>query len=154
MRDNRSVVTRHTLLDQARSLSFLVAEDNAVNQKLVVRLLEKRGHSVVLAVNGREALSALEKRSFNVVLMDGEMPEMDGFEATRRLREKEKFSGAHLPIIALTAHAMQGDKDRCLACGMDGYVSKPIKLEELFSVIDDVLRRVTRIPEAESLNSQ
>jgi two-component system sensor histidine kinase/response regulator len=153
MRDNRSVVTRHTLLDQSQSLSFLVAEDNAVNQKLVARLLEKRGHSVVLAVNGREALSALEKRPFDVVLMDGEMPEMDGFEATRRIREKEKLSGSHLPIIALTAHAMQGDKDRCLAGGMDGYVSKPIKLEELFSVIDDVIRRVTRNPEVESLNS-
>jgi two-component system, sensor histidine kinase and response regulator len=129
-------------------------EDNAVNQKLVGRLLEKKGHQVLLAVNGREALNALDKQTFDVVLMDGEMPEMDGFEATRLIREKEKISGAHVPIIALTAHAMQGDKDRCLACGMDGYVSKPIKPEELFSTMDDVVRRVAHNLKAETLHSR
>jgi PAS domain S-box-containing protein len=137
------LVTRHTIREQERSLSFLVAEDNAVNQRLIARLLEKRGHSVVLAQNGREALEALAQRTFDIVLMDGQMPEMDGFEATKLIRQKEKGSGKHLPIIALTAHAMQGDKERCLACGMDGYVSKPIKLEELFSVVEKVVPGIT-----------
>jgi signal transduction histidine kinase/CheY-like chemotaxis protein len=132
---NKPLVTRHTLREQRQSLSFLVAEDNTVNQKLITRLLEKRGHSVVLVQNGREALEALEKRSFDIVLMDVQMPDLDGFEATKRIREMEKTNGGHLPIIALTAHAMQGDKERCLAAGMDGYLSKPIKLEELFAVI-------------------
>jgi PAS domain S-box-containing protein len=138
----RDLVTRHTVLEQTKSLSFLVAEDNTVNQKLIARLLEKRGHNVVVAQNGREALEALEKRSFDIVLMDGQMPEMDGFEATKRIREKEKVSGLHLPIIALTAHAMQGDKERCLAAGMDGYVSKPVKLDDLFSIIENAVSRI------------
>jgi CheY-like chemotaxis protein len=97
-----------------------------------------------LAQNGREALEALEKEHFDIVLMDVQMPEMDGFEATQLIREKEKASGAHLAIIALTAHAMKGDEERCLACGMDGYVTKPIKLEELFSVIENVAPGITR----------
>jgi two-component system sensor histidine kinase/response regulator len=134
--DSRALVTRQTLQEKRQPLSFLVAEDNAVNQKLVGRLLEKRGHRVVLARNGREALEALQKQSFDVVLMDGLMPEMDGFEATKLIREKEKLSGIHLPIIALTALAMQGDKERCLACGMDGYVPKPVQPEDLFREID------------------
>jgi PAS domain S-box-containing protein len=142
--EKRVLVTRHTVLEQGRALSFLVAEDNLVNQRLIVRLLEKRGHSVLLAKNGREALEALEKRSFDIVLMDGQMPEMDGFEATRQIREKEKGTGARMPIIALTALAMQGDQARCLACGMDGYVSKPIKLEELFTVIEEVAPGINR----------
>jgi two-component system sensor histidine kinase/response regulator len=144
----RALLTRHALRDQKQSLSFLVAEDNAVNQRLIVRLLEKRGHHVVLAQNGREALEALEKQAFDIVLMDLQMPEMGGFEATQRIREKEKASGAHLAIIALTAHAMKGDEERCLAGGMDGYVSKPIKLEELFSVMENVAPGITRRPDA------
>jgi PAS domain S-box-containing protein len=131
-----TLVTRHTIREQRQSLSFLVAEDNAVNQTLIARLLEKRGHTVVLAQNGREALEMLEKHAFDIILMDIQMPEMDGFEATKRIREKETVSGGHQPIIALTAHAMKGDEERCLAGGMDGYVTKPIKLEELFSVIE------------------
>lgn len=136
------LVTRHTLREQQDSISFLVAEDNTVNQRLISRLLEKRGHTVVVAQNGLEVLQALQKRSFDVVLMDGQMPEMDGFEATKKIREAEKASGNHLPIIALTAPAMQGDKERFLACGMDGYVSKPIKLEELFAVITNVVPNI------------
>jgi two-component system, sensor histidine kinase and response regulator len=136
--ETRALVTRHTLREQRQSLSFLVAEDNAVNQTLIVRLLEKRGHTVAVAQNGREALEALEKGHFDIVLMDVQMPEMDGFEATELIRAKEKASGAHQPIIALTAHAMEGDKKRCLAGGMDGYVSKPLKLEQLFTVIDEI----------------
>jgi two-component system sensor histidine kinase/response regulator len=142
--EKRALVTRHAVREQTHSLSFLVAEDNAVNQRLILRLLEKRGHRVVLAQNGREALEASKKQRFDIVLMDLQMPEMDGLEATRLLRENERASGTHLPIIALTAHAMQGDKERCLACGMDGYVSKPINLEELFAVIENVVPGSTR----------
>jgi two-component system sensor histidine kinase/response regulator len=134
------LVTRHSIRDQAKSLRFLVAEDNLVNQKLIARFLEKRGHAVVLAGHGLEVLDLLEQQPFDIVLMDVMMPEMDGFEATKRIREKEKTTGAHLPIIALTAHAMRGDREQCLAAGMDGYVSKPIKLEELFSAIESLIQ--------------
>ena len=136
--NKRTLVTRHTLREQQLTLSILVAEDNPVNQTLIARILEKKGHTVAIAQNGIEALDALRKQSFDVVLMDGQMPEMDGFEATKRIREKEKGSGSHLPIIALTAHAMQGDKERFLAGGMDAYVTKPLKVEELFSAIESV----------------
>jgi len=147
--ENRVLVTRHTVLEQANSISFLVAEDNAVNQRLIARLLEKRGHTVVVSQNGWEALEALEKQPFDIVLMDIQMPEMDGFEATKRIREKEKVSGAHQPIIALTAHAMKGDEERCLAGGMDGYVAKPIRLEDLFSVIEKVVPGMNRRSDSE-----
>jgi two-component system sensor histidine kinase/response regulator len=147
--EKRALVTRHAVREQTHSLSFLVAEDNAVNQRLILRLLEKRGHRVVLAQNGREALEASKKQRFDIVLMDLQMPEMGGLEATRLLRENERASGTHLPIIALTAHAMQGDKERCLACGMDGYVSKPINLEELFAAIENAVPGSTRHAEPE-----
>jgi signal transduction histidine kinase/DNA-binding response OmpR family regulator len=116
-------------------LHILVAEDNAVNQQLARRLLQKRGHTVVLAGNGREALASLDRQSFDLVLMDVQMPEMDGFEATAAIREKEKATGRHLAIIAMTAHAMKGDRERCLAAGMDGYVSKPVRPKELFEAL-------------------
>ena len=140
----KALVTRHTLQEQWQPLSFLVAEDNAVNQKLIARLLEKRGHSVELAQNGREALEAMKQKHFDITLMDIQMPVMDGIEATKRIREMEKFSGARMPVIALTAHAMQGDEERCLACGMDGYVTKPVKLDDLFSVIEKVAPSLNR----------
>ncbi len=146
-----ALITRHTVLEQQNAISFLVAEDNAINQRLISRLLEKRGHTVVVAKNGREALEAVAKRSFDVVLVDGQMPEMDGFEATRRIREAEKSTGKHVAIIALTAHAMPGDKERFLASGMDGYVSKPIKLKELFVVIANVVKNFHRGPETTGL---
>lgn len=136
-----ALITRHTIRQQINPLTFLVAEDNTVNQRLIARLLEKRGHRVVLVQNGSEALEAFQKQGFEVALMDCHMPEMDGFEATREIRKKEKLIGGHLPIIALTADAMKGDKERCLAAGMDGYVSKPVKLDELFSVVESVLQR-------------
>jgi two-component system sensor histidine kinase/response regulator len=117
----RPLLTRHTLREQRQSLSFLVVEDNAVNRTLIARLLEKRGHTVVSAQNGRRALEMMEEQNFDIVLMDIQMPEMDGFEATRRIRERETVSGAHQPVIALTAHAMKGDRERCLASGMDDY---------------------------------
>jgi len=116
------------------SLRILVAEDNLVNQRLATRLLEKRGHFVTVAATGCEALAALEKSSFDLVLMDMQMPEMDGFEATAAIRKKEK-PGTHLPIVALTAHAMKGDREKCIAAGMDGYLAKPIRPEELDAVL-------------------
>ncbi len=151
--EKRTLVTRHTIREQTKSLTFLVAEDNEVNQRLIARLLEKRGHTVLLAQNGQEALDALDTQAIDIVLMDGQMPVMDGFEASRCIREKEKKSGAHLPIIALTALAMKGDKERCLASGMDGYVSKPIKLEELFSVIEKILPGTNRGSETKDITS-
>jgi two-component system sensor histidine kinase/response regulator len=132
-----ALVTRHSLRENSPSLRVLLVEDNAVNQLLAVRLLEKRGHSVTLAGNGKEALAALEKDSFDLVFMDVQMPVMDGFKATAAIRKKEKQSGNHLPIIAMTAHAMVGDKERCLQAGMDDYITKPIRLQEL----DESLKR-------------
>jgi CheY-like chemotaxis protein len=113
-------------LGAPRVLRILVAEDNPVNQQLALHLLERRGHSAVVAENGCEALAAIEKHKFDLVLMDVQMPEMGGLEATRAIREKEKSTGAHLPIVAMTAHAMQGDRERCLEAGMDGYLAKPL----------------------------
>ena len=118
------------------SLRLLLAEDNAVNQKLAVRLLEKRGHSVKVVGNGKEAVAALEAEAFDVVLMDVQMPEMDGLEATAAIRAREKASGERVPIVALTAHAMKGDREQCMAVGMDGYVSKPLQPGELFDTIE------------------
>lgn len=139
-----TLLTRHSIREQVKPLSVLVAEDNPVNQRLIARLLEKRGHHVVLAANGVQALKAAANESFDVVLMDCQMPEMDGFEATARMREAEKSTRRHLPIIALTAHAMKGDRERCLVAGMDAYVSKPVKLDELFSAIESLVPESVR----------
>src|ERR1700730_12662381 len=124
-----ALVTRHSLREASNHLRILLVEDNAENQVLATRLLEKRGHSVIVAGNGKEALAVLEKQSFDLVFMDVQMPEMDGFEATAAIRAKEKISGNHLPIIAMTAHAMVGDKERCLEAGMDDYITKPIRIK-------------------------
>ena len=134
--------TRNALQEEKESLRILLAEDNAVNQVLAVRLLEKHGHRVVVARNGYEAIARLEMEPFDLALMDVQMPELDGLEATRAIREKEKTTGAHLPIVAMTAHAMQRDQKRCLATGMDGYVSKPLNVKELISVVRTVLRNL------------
>jgi signal transduction histidine kinase/CheY-like chemotaxis protein len=123
------------LVESRGPLWVLLAEDNLVNQKLAVRLLEKEGHSVVVAGNGREALAALDERDFDAVLMDVQMPEMSGFEATAVIREREKKTGKHQLIIALTAHAMKGDRERCLEAGMDNYLAKPIQSNELFAAL-------------------
>jgi len=120
-----------------KTLQILVAEDNLVNQMLMVRMLEKRGHHVDLASNGRQALSALEKGTYDLVLMDVQMPEMDGLEATILIRKRERFTGGHLPVVAMTALVMKGDRERCMEAGMDGYLTKPIRPREL----DDVLER-------------
>jgi two-component system, sensor histidine kinase and response regulator len=123
------------------SLRVLLAEDNAVNRKVVTRLLEKRGHQVLVTTNGREALAALEKDTFDLVLMDVQMPEMDGFEATRMIRLSEQGTAFHQRIIALTAYAMSGDRARCLEAGMDGYLTKPLSALALDQVLEGCLKR-------------
>jgi CheY-like chemotaxis protein len=119
-------------------LRLLVAEDNRVNRQLALRLLEKQGHLVTLACDGAEALQKLEEQEFDAVLMDIQMPNMDGFQATAIIREREKTSGRHLPIIALTAHAISGYREMCVNAGMDGYLSKPIQTQELYEVLGSI----------------
>jgi PAS domain S-box-containing protein len=136
---HRPLVTRHSLREARRTDRILLVEDNVINQLVATRLLQKRGHTVVVTANGREALAALEQSEwvgFDCVLMDVEMPEMDGFECTAIIRSREQLTRAHLPIIAMTAHAMSGDEARCLAAGMDAYLSKPIDPNALFDVVD------------------
>jgi two-component system sensor histidine kinase/response regulator len=134
-------------------LRLLLAEDNVINQKLMRRLLEKAGHEITMVRNGREALDALDASPFDMVLMDVQMPEMDGFEATAAIRERESETGGHIPLVAITAHAMRGDRERCLQAGFDGYVSKPVQFKELFDTIDQLapaqdgtVKRRTPIP--------
>ncbi|HYN08854.1 MAG TPA: response regulator [Vicinamibacterales bacterium] len=119
-----------------KPVRVLLAEDNAVNQRVALRLLEKRGHHVTIANNGREALQSLDRQPFDVVLMDVQMPEMGGFEATAKIRDAERIHGGHVRIVAMTAHALKGDRERCLAAGMDGYLSKPIDRLELFAAVE------------------
>jgi signal transduction histidine kinase/DNA-binding LacI/PurR family transcriptional regulator/ActR/RegA family two-component response regulator/HPt (histidine-containing phosphotransfer) domain-containing protein len=133
-----------------RRLSLLLGEDQAINQEVAVGLLELRGHQVHVASSGRQVLEALERESFDLVLMDLQMPEVDGWVATERIRRREAGTGAHLPIVALTAHAMKGIRERCLAAGMDGYVAKPIQSDELYRVIEALAGR-TGINSEESL---
>jgi CheY-like chemotaxis protein len=140
--ESRKLVTRHSLREQQpdlrspASLRVLVAEDNRVNQRLTARLLEKRGHSVTVVDNGHAALQALGEASFDVVLLDVQMPEMDGFETAAAIRSQEETTGRHLPLVAMTAHALKQDEERCRAAGMDGYVSKPIQPQQLFATIE------------------
>jgi len=137
--EEKPLVTKHSLREERRRLHILVTEDNPINQKLAVSVLEKRGHTVAVAGNGKQALEALEREIFDIILMDIQMPEMDGFEATGAIREKEKTTGEHIPIIAMTAHAMKGDSERCLEAGMDAYVAKPIHAQILFDAIESLL---------------
>jgi two-component system, sensor histidine kinase and response regulator len=134
-----ALVTRHSLRESRHTGRILLVEDNRVNQLLARRLLEKRGHAVVVASNGREAITILEEAAFagfGCVLMDVQMPEMDGFACTALIRDRERVTRCHLPIVAMTAHAMNGDEARCLAAGMDGYLSKPIQPDALFKLIE------------------
>jgi CheY-like chemotaxis protein len=134
-----TMITRDSLQEERdphQRLDILLAEDNIVNQKLAMRLLEKRGHKVMVVGNGREALAALAYRPYDLVLMDVQMPELGGIEATIMLREKEKLTGAHQHIVAMTALVMKNDRERCLEAGMDGYLAKPIRPQELDEVLD------------------
>jgi two-component system sensor histidine kinase/response regulator len=133
-----SLIIRALPEESPRKLNILLAEDNAVNRVLAQRLLQKQGHTVTSVNNGIEALQLWEEnqsRQFDIILMDVQMPEMDGLQAATRIRERELGTGAHIPIIAVTARAMKGDRERCLAAGMDGYISKPINPAELAKVI-------------------
>jgi two-component system sensor histidine kinase/response regulator len=145
------VITRHTIREARKRLNILVAEDNVVNQKLAQKMLEKRGHRAVVASNGKEAIEKLKGERFDLILMDVQMPEMDGISATREIRNlkleaqnskgqipRTHYPASTIPIIAMTARAMKGDREACLAAGMDDYLSKPIKAEELFAVIERV----------------
>jgi CheY-like chemotaxis protein len=134
-------LSRESDAEAEQPLRILLAEDNLVNQKVAARLLQKQGHTVTIANNGREALAGWEQREFDLILMDVQMPELDGLETTAAIRLREQTSGAHVPIIALTAHAISGDRETCLAAGMDGFVTKPIRKDDLF-------REISRIQQA------
>jgi two-component system sensor histidine kinase/response regulator len=145
------LITRHTLREAKNRARVLLAEDNVVNQTLAVRLLEKRGYTVSVVGDGRAALAALENDSFDIVLMDVQMPDMDGFEATAAIRAREKSTGAHISIIAMTAHALKGDQERCLSAGMDAYISKPIRTSELFATIETLIGNKSELEEGAAL---
>jgi PAS domain S-box-containing protein len=143
---------RRSVPEQRLGMKILLAEDNATNRVLATRLLEKHGHTIVLAENGRQAIEVLERQKVDAVLMDLQMPEMDGIEAIHAIREKEETRGGHLPIIALTAHAMKGDRERCLAAGADDYITKPIRTQELLAALKRVVE-TSRAPSGEYLTS-
>jgi CheY-like chemotaxis protein len=128
--------TEETLKKSVHSARVLLAEDNEINQKVALEFLQMRGHHVRIANNGQEVLVALEAEQFDIILMDVQMPVMDGFKATAAIREKERDTGKHLPIIAMTGYAMKGDRQRCIDAGMDGYICKPIRSQELFEVVE------------------
>jgi CheY-like chemotaxis protein len=134
-----------------RPLRILLAEDHPINQRLARRLLEGWGHTVTLAVTGKEAIALWEQKIFDLVLMDVQMPEMCGIDATRALREREKCTGGHVPIVALTAHAILGDRERCLEAGMDDYLAKPIDPERLFALLEAIGSPAT---DSEAMSSQ
>lgn len=140
------VVSPSPAQPQGEGLRVLLAEDNPVNRQLTLSLLGRVGKRVVAVENGREVLAALEREEFDLVLMDLQMPEMDGFQATSAIRERESLLGGHLPIIALTAHALKGDRERCLTAGMDGYVAKPIDPQELYGAIERLASPGTHPP--------
>ena len=131
------LVTRHTIREASRRLRVLLAEDNRTNQKVATIMLERLGHQVVLASNGVEAVDALKGDAYDLVLMDVQMPEMDGLEATKRIRAAESgVMNPRIPIVAMTAHAMKGDREHCLESGMDAYLAKPIKPAQLREIIE------------------
>ena len=132
-------MTRHSLRENRTKCRVLVGEDNGVNRLLVIQLLEKWGNTVVAVTNGREVLAALENSSepFDLLLLDVQMPELDGFQTAAIIREREKLTGQHLPITAMTGLAMKGDRERCLDAGMDGYIVKPIQTKVLFDTIEN-----------------
>jgi CheY-like chemotaxis protein len=132
---------------------ILLVEDNAVNQRLALRMLEKRGHAVHVASNGLEALALVASTQYDLILMDCQMPEMDGFETTRRIRDAETECGRHVPIVAMTANAIFGDRDRCLAVGMDEYLAKPVRAEMLYQTIDSFLEADRSIESTPALES-
>jgi CheY-like chemotaxis protein len=131
-----------------RPLRVLLVEDNPINQKVALHMLKKHSHTVVVAGNGREALDTLAREEFDVVLMDVQMPEMDGLEATARIRAGEQGTSRHQPIVALTAHALHGDRERCLRAGMDVYLSKPVQSQQLLQALAEAVARARARPPA------
>jgi CheY-like chemotaxis protein len=129
----------------------LIAEDNSVNQRVAARFLEKQGHTATVVENGKQALDALEHSAFDMVLMDIQMPEMDGFQATQAIRSAEQGTGRHLPIVAMTAYAMKGDCERCLAAGMDAYIPKPIQASELLRILQALPFGAATLPSSSTL---
>lgn len=145
--DPQKTAARQPLQENMRSLNILLVEDNAINQKLAVSLLEKRGHRVTIAENGLEAVSQWQNGCFDLILMDVQMPRMDGLEATARIRAEEKMRGkGNVSIVAMTANAMRGDRERCLAAGMNGYVSKPVRPDDLFGAIEGLFPANEELP--------
>ncbi len=136
----KSLITRHSIRESKRCLNILLAEDNLVNQKVAKKILEKMGHVVTIADNGRKAVDALAQENFDLILMDVSMPELTGLEATGIIRNQEKKTGDHIPIIAMTAHAIEGDREKCIDAGMDGYLSKPIKVDQLSQAIESMMQ--------------
>ena len=136
---NRSGASAARPAPAPRALRILLAEDNTVNQKLATRILEKQGHHVVVVGDGESAVATLARETFDLVLMDVQMPMMDGFEATAAIRAGESATGERIPIIAMTAHAMQGDRERCLGAGMDAYIAKPVRRGDLMETIAGVM---------------
>jgi signal transduction histidine kinase/DNA-binding response OmpR family regulator len=132
------LVTRHSVRESRPGMHILLVEDNEVNQLVALCLLEKQGHTVKVAPNGRKAMEALEQETYDLILMDVQMPEMNGWEATEAIRKKEKITGGHIPIVAMTAHAMKGDEEQCMAAGMDKYLTKPIRDLQLRALLDEI----------------
>jgi len=137
--DRKTLITRHSIRESKRRLRILLAEDNPVNRKVAVKILEKMGHTVSVAEDGKQALEISADEQFDLILMDVQMPNMDGLEATRAIRTRENTLGIHIPVVAMTARAMKGDEEECLAAGMDGYISKPIDIQELSKAIDNLI---------------
>ena len=155
-KDNVPLITRHSLRESRRHLNILLAEDNIINQKVAVHILEKQGHNVMVAPDGKKALEAWKKHDFDLILMDIQMPSLDGLEATARIREQEKKNNTYIPIVAMTAHAMKGDRERCIEGGMDDYVSKPLKPEELIKALERVItkKKVGTLEKVKGWNSE
>ena len=154
-KDNVPLITRHSLRESRRHLNILLAEDNIINQKVAVHILEKQGHNVMVTPDGKKTIEAWNKHNFDLILMDIQMPCLDGLEATVMIREKEKENGTYIPIVAMTAHAMKGDRERCIDGGMDDYVSKPLKPEELIKAIERVIikKKVRNLEKIRDWNS-
>ena len=146
--DAASLVTRHSLREARRQLKILLAEDNAIDRTLAVRLLEKRGYTVQTVETGKAVLEAVSRQPFDVILIDVQMPEMDGLQATAAIRDRERITGRRIPIIAMTAYALSGDKERCLAAGMDRYVPKPLDVQRLYQTIDELCSSAKHSPSA------
>jgi CheY-like chemotaxis protein len=139
--ERKELITRYVINDYKRRLNILLVEDVDINQKVATKFLEKQGHRVVVANNGREGFERWEQEVFDIVFMDVQMPEMDGYQTTAAIRAKEQGSGRHTPISAMTAYAMKGDAEKCLDSGMDAYITKPIKVEELLMTIEKLVGR-------------